>query len=124
MKKITSIFISVVFISCSTLKNDKQSMECIENDEFKKEFFNRINIVEQNLSLKQDSLFRSSLIFLSNYAPVSFYETMNYARVYPPQAFERDRKVWIKWYEENKCKNIQLKESYPIPEQYKEFFEY
>ena len=123
MRKIISIFISVIFISCSTLKNGKQSAGCIENDKFKKEFFARINLVEQNLSLNQDSLFRSSLIFISNYAPVSFYETMNYARVYPPQAFEKDKQVWIKWYEDNKCKNVQLKESYPIPEQYKEFFE-
>ena len=99
-------------------------MHCIENDKFKEEFFRRINIVEQNLPLNQDSLFRSSLIFLSNYAPVSFYETINYARIYPLKALERDKKVWIKWYEDNKCKNLQLKENYPIPEQYQEFFEY
>jgi len=49
---------------------------------------------------------------------------MNYARIYPPQALERDKEAWIKWYEDNKCKNIQLKNNYPIPEQDKKFFEY
>jgi hypothetical protein len=123
MKNILLILLLTIFYY-SSCKSGKNSMHCIENDKFKKEFFRRINIVEQNLSLNQDSLFRSSLIFLSNYAPVSFYETMNYARIYPPQALERDKKVWIKWYEDNKCNNLQLKENYPIPEQYQEFFKY
>ena len=122
MKKIFLVFLPIIF-SCSLINNGNMSKGCIENLKFKKEFFIRINIVDQNLSLKQDSLFRNSLIFLSNYAPVSFYETMNYARIYPPQALEIDKKVWIKWYEDNKCKNIKLKKSHPIPEQYKEFFE-
>ena len=123
MKKILLILLPIIF-SGSSCKSGKNSIACIENNKFKEEFFMRINIVEQNLSLNQDSLFRSSLIFLSNYAPVSFYETMNYARIYPLQAFEKDKKIWIKWYEDNKCKNLQLKENYLIPEQYKEFFEY
>jgi hypothetical protein len=123
MKNIVSIILLIIFY-CSSCKSGKNSRGCIENDKFKEEFFRRITIVEQNLPLNQDSLFRSSLIFLSNYAPVSFYETMNYARIYSPQAFERDKNVWIKWYEDNKCKNLQLKENYPIPEQYQEFFEY
>jgi len=123
VKKLFLILLPIIF-SCSPFRSGNKNIGCIENDKFKEEFFIRINIVEQNLSLKQDSLFRNSLIFLSNYAPVSFYETMNYARIYPPQALERDKKVWIKWYEDNKCKNIQLKKNYPIPEQYKEFFEY
>jgi len=121
MKKILLILLPIIF-SGSSCKSGKNSIHCIENKKFKKEFFMRINIVEQNLH--QDSLFQSSLIFLSNYAPVSFYEMMNYARIYPLHALERDKKVWIIWYEDNKCKNLKLKESYPIPEQYKEFFEY
>jgi hypothetical protein len=122
MKNILLLLLPIIF-SVSSCKIGKSSIDCIENNKFKKEFFMRINLVEQNLPLNQDSLFRSSLIFLSNYAPVSFYETVNYARIYPPQAFEKDKKLWIKWYEDNKCKNIQLKKNYPIPEQYKEFFE-
>jgi hypothetical protein len=122
MKTISMILLPVA-LCCSSCRNGKDGMHCAENEKFKKEFFIRINIVEQKLYLHQDSLFQSSLIFLSNYAPVSFYETVNYARIYPPHAFERDKKVWIKWYEENKCNNIQLKDKYPIPEQYQEFYQ-
>lgn len=107
-------------MSCSTLSKEKDS--CHENKRFKKEFFKRINYVEKNIYSYQDSAYRSSLIFISNYAPVSFYETVNYARLYPPQALRKDKKIWLEWYGVNKCNNIQLKEKYPIPEQYKEFF--
>lgn len=123
MKKIFLFLLPIIF-SCSLFKNGKKSIRCIENEKFKKEFFIRINIVEQNLSLRQDSTFRNALIFISNYAPVSFYETVNYARIYHSNVLEKDKKIWLEWYEENKCHNIQLKEKHLIPEQYKEFFEY
>ena len=122
MRIIFVILLPIIF-SCSYFQNFTKRNDCIENKKFKKDFFSQIEIVEHNLFLRQDSTFRQSLIFISNYAPVSFYETINYARIYPPQALERDKIIWLKWYEENKCKNIQLKKSHPIPEQYKEFFE-
>lgn len=121
MKKLLLLIMPLI-ISCTMVRRDKQ--KCTENKKFKKEFFKRINLIEDNLSLRQDSSFKNSLIFISNYAPVSFYETMNYARIYPPQALVRDKEIWLKWYEKNKCTNIQLKKDYPVPEQYKEFFEY
>ena len=121
MKKIFIILLTFI-MSCSISSRKKTT--CTENKIFKNEFFNRINYVEKNIYSHQDSVFKNSLIFISNYAPVSFYETMNYARIYHSNVLEKDKLIWIKWYENNKCKNIQLKRNYPIPEQYKEFFEY
>jgi hypothetical protein len=121
MKKILILLLPIM-ISCSAL--GLKQFDCIENRKFKKEFLKKINYIESHIFSYQDSTFRNSLIFISNYAPVSFNETMNYARIYPPKAMEKDKIVWLKWYEENKCKNIQLKKSYPIPEQYKEILEY
>lgn len=109
-----------LFFSCVISKKNN----CTENKKFEIEYFKKINYVETHMFSHQDSTFRNSLIFISNYAPVSFYETMNYARIYPPQALEKDKREWLKWYEENKCTNIQLKDKYLIPERYKEFFEY
>lgn len=71
------------------------------------------------INLSQDSTFRKSVIFISNYAPVSVENIMNYARIYPTGVFKEDLKNWLQWYEENKCKNIQFKSSYIIPHVYK-----
>lgn len=120
MKKVLIILL-IFIMSCSTSSRKKTT--CTENKIFRNEFFDRISYIKKNIFSHQDSSFKNSLIFISNYAPVSFYETMNYARIYPPQAFKKDKKNWLEWYEENKCNNIQLKEKHLIPEQYKEFFE-
>lgn len=121
MKK-TLIILLPILISCTILSKNKTG--CIENEKFKREFFNQIKYIENNISTRQDSLFKNSLIFISNYTKVSFQHMMNYSRTYPTGIFKKDKEIWMKWYEENKCNNIQLKKSYPIPEQYKEFFEY
>jgi hypothetical protein len=36
---------------------------------------------------------------------------LNYAHIYPGSTFESDKIVWMKWYEENKCNNIQFKDT-------------
>jgi hypothetical protein len=123
MKKTYLILIPFI-LSCSFLKMNKKNNECVENFKFKKEFFKNIAYIENNILIQQDSTFRSSLIFISNYAQVSFHEMMNYSRTYPIAMLAKDKKDWLKWYEENKCTNIQLKDKYSIPERYKEFFEY
>jgi hypothetical protein len=33
---------------------------------------------------------------------------LNYARSYPFGVYKDDRKNWIKWYDENKCSNLQF----------------
>ncbi|MDP2162135.1 MAG: hypothetical protein Q8K02_16770 [Flavobacterium sp.] len=45
---------------------------------------------------------------------------MNYSRTYPIGVFEDDLIQWKEWYEENKCNNIQLKNSLVVPEVYQD----
>lgn len=117
MKKILILIIPIL-ISCGASKLSKN--DCNENEKFKEKFFYQIEYIKNHITVSQDSKFRESVIFISNYAPVSTNRIMNYAKTYPVGIFEEDYKKWIEWYEENKCKNIQFKSSYIIPEVYKE----
>lgn len=85
-----------------------QDVDCVENEEFKTLFFENIHIIDNLITVDQNEKFQNSLEFISQYAPVSFEKTLNYARIYPYGIYETDRKDWLKWYEENKCSNIQL----------------
>lgn len=114
--------------SCSSSKqaNLKKSI-CNENLDFKKVFFEKVQDVEifitKQLQLKSienienyytkdriDS-FENSLSFISKYSKVSYESMVNYNRSYPYGVYEEDKKNWLKWYDENKCSNIQLKNS-------------
>ena len=107
-------------LSCSSLKkSDAFQNHCNENLNFKERFFYHIGNIDNNISVAQDAKFIESVIFISNYAPVSLDQIMNYSRTYPIGVYEKDRLNWFNWYEENKCKNIQFKSSYVIPEVYK-----
>jgi len=117
MKKILVMVIPIL-ISCTAFKQNK--IDCNESAKFKECFFYHIQYIDKNISVTQDAKFIESLIFISNYAPVSLDQIMNYARTYPVGVFEKDRLKWMKWYEENKCKNIQFKKSYVIPEVFKD----
>ncbi len=111
------LFISVLLLlSCKTTNGISN---CKENIKFKKKFFHHLNYIEDYMFISQDSLFRVSVTFISNYAPVSTDDLMNYGRTYPSGVFEKDRVNILKWYEENKCKNIQFKSAYTIPDAYK-----
>src|SRR5690554_6560427 len=115
--KIITIFL--FFISCKSISDTKDGNNCVENTQFKEKFFYHIKYIKNNISVLQDSKFKESVIFLSNYAPVSTNHIMNYARSYPIGIFEKDRINILEWYEENKCNNIQFKSSYIIPDAYK-----
>lgn len=122
MKKLLLIFV-LYFISCSVFKSGKSGKDCLENEKFKKKFFAQIANIKNNISLSQDKTFLNSLIFISNYAPVSFEEMMNYGRTYTIKTLEKDEPKWIEWYQQNKCNNIQLKKNYTVPEKYLIYFE-
>lgn len=114
MKKELILFL-LIFIS---FKNFGQNNNCNQNLRFKEAFFYHIKIVESNIAISQDETFRKSVIFIYNYAPVSVEHIMNYSRTYPIGVFKKDKIEWLKWYEENKCENIQIKTAYAIPEVY------
>lgn len=102
------LMLLIFFISCSR-KVNTYDINCVENLEFKKEFFSNVENVEKKIFTIQDSSFRNSLKFLFKYAHVSFEQMLNYGRSYPSDAFEKDKKQWLIWYENNKCNNIQIK---------------
>jgi hypothetical protein len=114
-------------ISCSTKNKqiEAQNSKCNENLKFKWEFFKNIKNVEDYFKLESNAknfdeyertmtgekkkAYEASLKFISKYAHVSFESMANYNRSYPIGAFEKDKQGWLKWYEENKCNNIQFK---------------
>ncbi len=71
--------------------------------------FNNIDEYERVFTQERINKFKLSLKFISKYAPVTFESMANYNCSYPFGIYESDKKGWIKWYEENKCKNIQFK---------------
>lgn len=115
MKKILLLLI-LTTISCKTFNHKKS--DCNENTEFKKMFFYHTKYIENNIAVQQDSTFRASVIFVSNYASVSTDQILNYASTYPIGIYEQDSIKWVEWYEKNKCTNIQFKNTYIIPAAY------
>ena len=103
--------IFLLFISCSssnkTISGNKNT--CNENLDFKKVFFENIQNVENLIYKAQGESLLNSLKFIGKYTDVSFESMSNYARTYPSGIFFEDKKVWLKWYEEHKCQNIQFK---------------
>jgi hypothetical protein len=105
------LILIISFISCSTLNNNrnKEGKLCDENIKFNKIFFSHINNIETLISKSQNESFRNSLNFISEYVKVSFEEMSNFGNTYPIGAYEKDKLIWLRWYDENKCQNIQMK---------------
>jgi hypothetical protein len=114
IKLIMTLIIITLFTSC--LSGDKHEVsKCNENAKFKKDFFYNISIAEK-YTLEQQSptehkieikAFLKSLTFISKYTKVSMNKVSNYVIGYPNyQAFLLDKKEWIKWYNANKCNNL------------------
>lgn len=118
---------SFLIFSCSSSpKGTLVKSKCNENLVFKKIFFEKIknvdtfmigetdiknlNDVENFFTQERVDLFDSSLLFISKYSKVSYESMLNYARSYPYDTYKNDRANWTKWYDENKCNNIQLKD--------------
>ncbi len=105
------------FMSCSVQKR----ISCDENLHFKKVFFENIeNVKNHTLREPNNGHFLESLDFLSNYVDVSSEKIYNYEVRYPTiEVFKMDEMNWLKWYEENKCRNIQFKSNHITPAVYK-----
>lgn len=111
MKNIHIIIISLFFLSCKSTSTTNNNDNCIENIQFKEKFFSNIDYIEKNITEVQDAKFKNTLYFLSKYVHVSLERMANYANSYPIGVFEEDKKGWLKWYEENKCNNLKLKDT-------------
>jgi hypothetical protein len=105
--KLYCLFFLLLIYSCSI----KKESVCNENLSFKNAFFRNIEIVENHTLRKEgknDIL--TALDFISKYADVSYDKIYNYEIRYPNiEDFNQDKANWIKWYESNKCNNIQFK---------------
>ena len=101
----------LLFVSCSSIQNSGSRTEkyCNENLEFKKVFFKNVRNVETLIDKNQNKSFKNSLNFIGKYTYVNFESMTNYAGTYPIGVFDKDKKVWLNWYEKNKCKNIKIK---------------
>ncbi len=126
-KIVLLIIYSFLVLSCSSSRQiDLDESKCIENLAFKKLFFEKIknidflmieeakiksiNDAEKLFTPERVKMFDSSLLFISKYSQVSFGSMLNYDNTYPYGVYEIDRKIWLKWYDENKCSNIQIKD--------------
>lgn len=87
-----------------------KTVDCKENLEFKEKFFSAIKFIDTLIYSIQGRKFKETLFFISKYTHVSSERMLNYAGLYPGGIYEKDRKIWLEWYEENKCTNIQFKE--------------
>lgn len=122
------IVLFLLFFSCSGVKKvGLTNSQCNENIEFKEQFFKNIKVIDDFMAIGSETEFKdideyerimtadrikefdSSLKFISKYAHVSFESMANYNKSYPIGVFKKDKEGWLKWYEENKCKNIQFK---------------
>lgn len=114
MKRVI-IVIFLFIISCNSIKffskkEKKHTTDCIENEAFKKRFFLSIDNIENYLLNKGErSSYETSLSFISQYTHVSYEKTLNYDNTFPFTSFQEDKSNWLRWYEENKCNNIQIK---------------
>ncbi len=114
-RKSSIIYVTIIFfllVGCvsSNKMNLMKNKPCNENLAFKKVYFENIYNVESLITTEQNESFHKSLKFISKYTKVSSESMLNYARTYPYGVFEEDKVNWLKWYEENKCKNIQFKD--------------
>jgi hypothetical protein len=114
MKNIFLIVVLLLLINCanSVKKSSNVSVNgsCVENLDFKAEYFRNIQTVGNYFS-QQESPEKTydALKFIAKYSKVSFEDMLNYAKTYPYATYEKDRKGWLEWYEKNKCNNIQFK---------------
>jgi len=95
-----------VLLGCASKKDI-----CDENPAFKEQFFQSIRNAEDVIYGKfhNREKYDEGLRFLSQYVSVDYDKALNYRNVYTLRGFEDDKKKWLKWYEENKCQNIQFK---------------
>ncbi|MWB94191.1 hypothetical protein GON26_07440 [Flavobacterium sp. GA093] len=115
MRKINFIKYSILLLTLIEINfgySQSKIKDCNENIAFKNTYFENIKNVENLIYKEQNESFHNSLKFISQYSHVSYESMANYSRTYPGGIFENDKKLWIKWYEENKCNNIQFKKAY------------
>ncbi len=108
--KTTVLLLCFLFVYHSNAKCTKTADTCIENIAFGDTFFNCIKTIENFESgVGYGGYYRKSLYFIGQYVKVSTEKMLNYPNTYTTfNDFKNDKENWLKWYEENKCNNIQI----------------
>ena len=121
------IILILLCFSCRGVKKvEVVQVPCTENMRFKDEFFKHTKIVDDYMKFEAAGIdideylqamsdekvlrFKASLLFISKYSHISFESMVNYSNSYPLGVYWEDKENWLKWYEENKCDNIQFKD--------------
>ncbi|MEO8887337.1 MAG: carboxypeptidase-like regulatory domain-containing protein [Mucilaginibacter sp.] len=91
------------------------STSCNENLKFKKKFFDHIATIKKYTNEQltagehtiKEKTFKKALEFIGKYTKISMDKIAQYQLGYPNMAtFEADKKLWLNWYEANKCSNL------------------
>lgn len=130
---IVTIFL---LVSCSTRKPATSPVGCNENPEFREAFLSAVQFIDDehtgeyqltptNEELKKMSveemeefdresaeISKQAWSFVRQYAIVSWWKRSSYDGGYPEPTYQQDRAGWLKWYEDNKCNNIQIKKNW------------
>ncbi|PCJ92263.1 MAG: hypothetical protein COA50_15645 [Flavobacteriaceae bacterium] len=132
LKKHIIYFIILTFLNCASSKDlNTKNNNCSENMSFKKEFYKKLafldsyyenqskntTIIDSNETFqntmdrlnKTKSDYEKSLSFFSKHPKISYQYMGSYSGEIPYNLYLDEKKVWMGWYEENRCKNIQLK---------------
>lgn len=107
--KVNLLFILVSFSILLGCKSQLNRISCNENEEFKTTFFRQINVIEYYIAEGRNrDQYIKALNFLATFSNVNFGSMYNYGTTYPYIVFLKDREQWLKWYENNKCNNLQI----------------
>ena len=115
MKVLRIVLCFNIALSLSSCAAQSEVKECRENFSFKKKFFFSISvlekyttestIVQKHTISEQD--FLKYLNFVSKWTKVPVGNVYNYNIGYLNlEAFNKQKKEWLNWYEINKCNNI------------------
>lgn len=82
MRLFLSCTLLLFLLSCVAPNNGikSQNLNCVENQNFKNEFFKNVKIIDSLITENQNIQFKKSLKFISKYSHVSFESLANYSK--------------------------------------------
>lgn len=126
-----NIYVIVFFLSMSCANKKSSQMNkniiCNENDFFKELFFKHLNYLDSYYESsgivvyntddsfeekirkldKENSDYYNALSFFSKFPGIDYKYIGTYTGRIPYKIYLNEKKIWLEWYEKNKCNNIQ-----------------
>ncbi len=101
MEKIIAFLIVLqLFLICFTCNNNN----CTPNIILSKKFYSAIKIIENHNDSTSVSDWNYALFFLETFTNIPTSADINSLNYANEEAKRKDLKLWLKWFEENKCK--------------------